>query len=124
MLVSLALPDAAHVEPSSGMAPPAPKPAGTEDVEAFQVLMSTRGEHVDVAQAARDYAQSLSSRFDTWRSDWTSFGANLDLNDHTSALRVVEQQARLSSQSIEFQFALQSADSVRHAFKTLYQQQA
>jgi hypothetical protein len=37
---------------------------------------------------------------------------------------MLEHQARLSMLSVEFQFAVQSADSLRHGFKTLCQQQA
>jgi hypothetical protein len=66
----------------------------------------------------------MGARYEAWRNDWMSLGTNIDLTDQRSAVRMLEQQARLSSQSVQFQFALQSADNVRHAFKSLTQQQA
>lgn len=121
MFVSLVSPG----EAMGASALPTAGAASATDVRAFQSMMSAApAEHGGLPAALGEYADSLSGKFAAWRNEWSSLGSKVDLNDHASAVHVIEQQAKLSSHSVEFQFALQSADSVRHAFKTLYQQQA
>jgi hypothetical protein len=120
MFVSLV----SHESGPAGLGAPAMPAASAGDVQAFQSMMSSSGSAQDgVPAVLGDFAHSLSDKFAAWRNDWAQMG-RLDLSDHASAVRAIEQQARVSMHSVEFQFALQSADSVRHAFKTLYQQQA
>ena len=90
------------------------------DVRSFGGMMSGGG-NVD---AIGGYLHGVSAKFESWRDGWMNIGDQVDLNSNATAVRMLEQQARLSSQGVELQFALQAADSVRGAFKTLTQQQA
>lgn len=98
--------------------------AAPADVRLFQAMVRDEASTHSLLQPVQEYAQSMGVRYEAWRNDWMSLGTKIDLTDPRSAVRMLEQQARLSSQSVQFQFALQSADNVRHAFKSLTQQQA
>jgi hypothetical protein len=65
----------------------------------------------------------LSNRYRALEKEALDFGNNLDLNDPATAIKAVEHQAQMSTANLEFHFVLQSADDVRHTFRTLFQQQ-
>ena len=65
----------------------------------------------------------LSNRYQKLEKEALDFGNNLDLNDPATAIKAVEHQAQMSTANLEFHFVLQSADDVRHTFRTLFQQQ-
>ncbi|KVN02923.1 hypothetical protein [Burkholderia diffusa] len=65
----------------------------------------------------------MANRFQALQKEMMNFGSNLDLSANETAVRVVEQEARVSSANLEFHFVLQSADDLRHTFRTLFQQQ-
>jgi len=98
--------------------------ANVMDVRLFQAVFHEQAQSSMLSQPVEHYAQSMGSNFEAWRNDWMALGSKIDLTDQRSAVHMLEQQAKLSSQTVQFQFALQSADNVRHAFKSLTQQQA
>jgi len=65
----------------------------------------------------------LSNRYRALEKEALDFGNNLDLNDPGTAIKAVEHQAHMATANLEFHFVLQSADDVRHTFRTLFQQQ-
>ena len=111
----------ASMDAGAGQGPGAASPA---DVRMFEAVFHQQGASSLLPQPVEHYAQSMGARYEAWRNDWMTLGSKIDLTDHRSAVHMLEQQARLSSQTVQFQFALQSADNVRHAFKSLTQQQA
>lgn len=65
----------------------------------------------------------LSNRYKSLEKEALDFGNGLDLNDPATAIKAVEHQAQMTTANLEFHFVLQSADDVRHTFRTLLQQQ-
>lgn len=77
----------------------------------------------DVVGQMSKASGELSNRYQKLEKEALDFGNNLDLNDPATAIKAVEHQAQMSTANLEFHFVLQSADDVRHTFRTLFQQQ-
>lgn len=98
--------------------------ANEVDVRLFEAMLHDPAASPSALNPVERGAESMRSVYSSWRDDWVRLGEKVDITDQRSAVRLLEQQAKLSSQTVQLQFALQSADNVRHAFKSLTQQQA
>lgn len=77
----------------------------------------------DMVEHVNKASSELSNRYRSLEKEALDFGNGLDLHDPATAIKAIEHQAQMTTANLEFHFVLQSADDVRHTFRTLLQQQ-